>query len=224
MNRYDDEELIAPEQNPAIGTNIKQLRIEKNLSISELSELTGVSEEDILNFEKGTSIPSKNQIESLIGILRISYYDMMTRDILSERNEITLKMKKSKDRSSYNWFYGSKKKIILNILYLIGVPLLFLIASVFLKNVQNFINESFETEVFTDTRRYILAYLCCSIVSGVLITIELAIRFNYQFQVWHIMWITTLCWIVVIIGAIGTIPYYIYIIVELITKKGKNHR
>jgi len=225
MNRYDEDydELEIPEHNEALSTNITQLRIEKRLTTKELAELSLIDESKIIAFEKGQLEPTKEEILKLIAILKISYYDMMTRDIQKERSEITIKMKKSKDRKKYDWFYGSKKKVALDIIYLISVPLVFLLAYFAVGSVRDAYNEFMEEEVISSSSQTLMAYLICSIISGVIITINLAGRFHYQFQLWHLLWISALCWLVIVIGLIGTIPYYIYVIVNLIIKKGKNH-
>ncbi len=223
MNRYDedDEKLVAPDSNPHLSTNIMQLRKEKRLTQEEFSEKLGVMVEEVKAWEKGEIVPSKKEIEKMITILKISYYDMMTRDILTERNQITIKMKKSKDRSNYDWYYGSKKKIILDLVYLTGIPLVFFLAFVIFKNAGYYVGTEF---VQSNILRFALAYISCSIISGIIVTINIAIKFKYQFQWWHLFWISTLSWIVVLIGIISTIPYYIYTIVNLIMKRGKNHR
>ncbi len=225
MNRYDEDydELEIPSSNPAIGTNIRQLREEKRLTQKSFSEMIDISLEELQEIEKGIIIPNEALVKKMIPILRISYYDMMTRDILKERNETTIAMKKSATRSSYDWYYGSRKKVLLDLLYLIGVPLVFIIAFFLLKPYQDFINSQNEEIIFTDTSRVIFSYLACSAISGVIFTINMAGRYHYQFQLWHLLWITTLFWLVLIVGAIITIPYYIYKIITLIVKRGKNH-
>ena len=49
---YDDVILVA------IGYNIKQLRIEKNLTQEELAEITGINQADLSKLEKGLANPS----------------------------------------------------------------------------------------------------------------------------------------------------------------------
>lgn len=225
MNRYDEDydELEIPSSNPAIGTNIRQLREEKRLTQKSFSEMIDIPLEELQGIEKGTIIPNEILIKKMLPILRISYYDIMTRDILKERNETTVAMKKSSSRGSYDWYYGSRKKVLLDILYLVGVPLVFVLTFLLLKPYQDYINSQSEEIIFTDASRIIFAYLACSAISGVIFTINMAGKYHYHFQLWHLFWITTLFWLVLIAGAIITVPYYIYTIIMLIVKRGKNH-
>lgn len=221
MNRYDeDEELEIPTSNPHLATNIKQLRIEKRLTQEDLASQLNVSLDIVKAWEKGEIVPTELEIKNMLGILRIGYYDMMTRDILGERNQTTAQMKKSKERNNYDWFYGSKKKVLLDIIYLIAVPVVFVLAYFILKNIKSYVDME---RTFSNSTCLLISYVICSLISGVIVSINLAIRYKYTFQIWHLFWITTLCWIVIVIGIVVTIPYYIYIIINLIIKRGKNH-
>lgn len=226
MNRYEEElyEDI-PEVNPYISTNIKQLRLEARLKEKDLALAIGVEEETIKDWEKGKSIPSRIEIEKMLPHLRIGLYDIMTRDILTERNNAEKKMLKSKDRSNYNWYYGDRKKVLLDIIYLIAFPSLFLLCAFPLQGLMSTIYMF--TDIYTllgDVSPYLVAYVITSLISGILISIKLVIYYRFQFQWWHIFWISLLFIIVEIIGIIGTIPYYIYILIRLIVLKGRNHK
>lgn len=48
-----------------IGTNIKNTRNKKNLSLKELSKKSGVSEQYLMDIESGKKIPNQNLIESI---------------------------------------------------------------------------------------------------------------------------------------------------------------
>ena len=226
MNRYEEDlyEDI-PEVNPHLSTNIKQLRIEARLKEKDLAEKIGVEEQTIKDWEKGKIIPTTQEIEKMLPILRISLYDIMSRDILSERNNAEKKMLKSKDRSNYNWYYGDRRKVLLDIIYLITFPILFLVFAFPLKEIIKPIY--IYTDIYTllgDTSSFIMAYVITSLLSGILISIKLVSYYRIQFQWWHIFWISLLFIVVEIIGIIGTVPYYIYILIRLIILKGRNHK
>lgn len=100
MNRYkyeeDFSEEVIPKENLHLGSNIKQLRIEKRLSIVDIANKVEVEEEVVKKWESGEQIPTEEQVKKLLPILKISYYDIMTRDIVAERNATTIQMKKVK--------------------------------------------------------------------------------------------------------------------------------
>ncbi len=56
----------------SIGDNIKQLRIEKNLTQKKLSELTGISEVMISQYERGVRTPKNKNLRKLAYILDMS--------------------------------------------------------------------------------------------------------------------------------------------------------
>lgn len=224
--RYEDEldESQIPSVNPKLFSNIKQLRLEKRLTTKELASLIHVDEALVISWEKNQAIPSPKQIKEMITYLKISYADMMTRDILAERLEAERRIKHSKERANYDWYYGSRTRIILYLVYLTCVPSIFLLAALGFGNlINNIFKYSTLYSIFNDATKYLVSYGICSIISGVIITIRFFTRINYRFQLWHIFWISTLFWLVLVIGVLATIPYYIYIIVILIVKRGRNH-
>lgn len=226
MNRYyDEEELNVPSTNPYLFSNIQILRKEARLSPSELGEKMNVDEITVKDWESNKLIPSTNEIIKLCSILRISHYDMMTRDIKTERNEAGIKLKNSKDRKNYNWYYGDHKVVILNLIYLIGIPLLY----VFFVFFWNFVPIDLALLVklitlFKGAFPYVVAYVGVSLVSGLIISITFMIKHRYRFQFWHIFLISLFITVVELVGLIGTIPYYIYTLVKLIILRGRNHR
>ncbi len=223
MNRYEDEEeLEIPSENPHLSTNIRQLRTERRLSIEEFSDQLNVDVETVKAWEKGTLVPTPAQINSMLPILKIGLYDMMTRDILGERNQTTIQMKKSKDRGNYDWFYGSRKKVIISLVYIIITPLIFFVAFLLNKDAGIFNEETLEVEPVLWVR-ILCSYRPCAIISGIIIAINFFMRIHYRFQIWHIFLIEFLFIAIIIVGLIGAIPYYIYTIVMLIMKRGKNH-
>lgn len=223
MNRYDDdEELVIPSENPHLATNIRQLRTERRLSIEEFSSQLDVDVETAKAWEKGTIVPTQTQINRMLPILKIGLYDMMTRDILGERNQTTIQMKRSKDRGNYDWFYGSRKKVIINLVYIFAMPIIFFVSFLINKDAGIFNEETMEVEPVLWIR-ILSSYVPCAIISGIIMAINVFMRINYRFQFWHIFLIEFLFIAIYIGGLIGTIPYYIYTIVMLIMKRGKNH-
>lgn len=221
IDRYDeDEDLIAPETNPHLCTNIRQLRIEKRMSTTEFAKELNVAEDIVKAWEKGEAIPSEDEIKKMVEILRISYYDMMTRDILREREETTEKMKKSKERISYNWYYGSRKKVVLDIIYLVSIPLVFLIAFLLTKNLKYELDG--EIIQISTAARIVIAYCPCAIISGVIFLTNIVLRYQIKFQFWYIFIIQFIIGISIVVSFFITIPYYIYIIYNLIKKRGRN--
>ena len=226
MNRYyDEEELEIPSSNPYLYSNIKVLREEARLSIDALATKMNVSSEDVKNWELGKVIPTYFQVESLCTFLRISHYDIMTRNIKEERDETERKLKSSRNRSNYDWYYGSKKIITLNLIYLIGLPLIFVFL-VFFWHLVPIDTPSiiYIIAIFGGLFNYVIAYIGCALISGWIMAITFMIKKRYRFQFWHIFLIGIFITVVELIGIIGTIPYYIYTLVKLITLRGRNHR
>lgn len=65
----------------SIGSNIKQLRIEKKLTQKKLSELTGISEVMISQYERGVRIPKNKNLRKLASILDMSGNRLLNMDL-----------------------------------------------------------------------------------------------------------------------------------------------
>lgn len=65
----------------SIGSNIKQLRIEKKLTQKKLSELTGISEVMISQYERGVRIPKNRNLRKLASILDMSGSRLLGEDL-----------------------------------------------------------------------------------------------------------------------------------------------
>ena len=225
MNRYEEEYLEnIPENNPFLGSNIRVLRIEARLKEKDLADSLNVTVDVIKSWEKGLTVPSTEQLLKMLPLLRIGHYDIMTRNIQEERDNAEKAIRKSKDRNNYNWYYGDRSVVALNIIYLILIPLLFILLAYPLSFFTNFIYISFGDIVLIGPDTPLLrAYAVVAFTSGVLIVVKFLKRIRYHFQIWHLFWIAPLLAVVMIIGIIGTVPYYIYIIVRLIVLRGRNH-
>lgn len=227
MNRYEEflDELDIPENNPYLGSNIKQLRLEQRLSINEFSKKVNIDEKIIEDIEKKIYIPSFQEVEQMLPVLRISHYDIMTRNIVLERMEAEKKIKHSKERKNYDWYYGSTRKIVLDLIFIISVPLLFLFGLFIIYPViKNVYIESTIYLAIGENIKYLIAYIFSSIITGIIITIKTLKKINYHFVWWHIFYMSVIITLVEAIGILLTIPYYIYTIVILIIKKGRNHK
>lgn len=225
MNRYEDEYLDEiPLDNPFLGSNIKVLRIEARLKEIDLAKALNVTVEDVKSWEKGLTVPSTDQVIKMLPLLRIGHYDIMTRNIQEERDNADKALRKSKDRKNYNWYYGDKNSVLLDILYLVLVPALFLLFLFPLRSLAKFLIINIGEFVLVGPNAPIIqAYVIVAFISGVLMAISILKRVRYQFQVWHLFWLAPAFAVVTLIGVIGTIPYYIYIIIRLIVLRGRNH-
>ncbi len=227
MNRYDEimDDSLIPAANHHLGSNIHVLREEGRMSINELAQKAELNPNYLKEIEKGKVIPNPNEIKKLLPYLRISYYDIMTRDIYEERKNTDKKLRGSKERNNYNWYYGSKKVIVLSLIYLISVPCLYLFGLfVLYPLVKNIYIDTIIYKQIGDNLKYIIAYFPCAIISGIIIVIKFLITHNYHFIWWHIFILSLAITVTEALGIILTIPYYIYTIVNLIIKKGRNHR
>ena len=226
MNRYyDEEEYNIPGSNPCLYSNIKVLREEARLTIEDLAEKMEVSSEVIKLWESNKAVPSYYEIEKLCKYLRISQYDIMTRDILDERNKADKKLRSSSERKNYDWYYGSKKIVTLNLVYLIGMPLLYIFFVFFWHLVPIDLSLFVSIiSIFGNAFNYIIAYVGCALISGWIIAITFMIKIRYRFKFWHLLFISFYVTVVELVGLIGTIPYYIYTLIKLITLKGRNHK
>lgn len=54
---------------PEMALKLRQMRIQKGLTIEELANLSGVNSLDLLNFELGKAQPSKLKLKKLLKIL-----------------------------------------------------------------------------------------------------------------------------------------------------------
>lgn len=64
-----------------IGENLKRLRLERNLSLGQLSGQSGVSKVMLSQIEKGTSNPSINTIWKIADALQVPYTALLDRNV-----------------------------------------------------------------------------------------------------------------------------------------------
>lgn len=213
-----------------ISTNIKVLREEARLTITELSEIVNIDVEKLKSFEKGKINPTEEELILLCKPLRISYEDMIERDILSERNEAGKRMRFGKDRNNYNWYLGDRKKFGIYFGYFIGILVFFITLTVIFKvaNVNYLtreINELTGELVFKDATIWTsltMAYLYTVYPAGICIFIWLLTKLHYRFAWWHIFWWSFIIAIIGILGFVGILPSLGYSFYKSVIKKGKN--
>lgn len=216
-----------------LHTNIKVLREEARLTIADFASAMEVDLETAKRWEKGKVVPSNQEIQKMCPLLRISYEDMLERDILSERREAGSMMKKSHNRQTYNWYYGDTKKIAFYLVYLVLIPSLVVLGYFGQKIVfdiepdmiRTIFLPYFSIEVINKNITLLMwlhSYYLISFVAGVMITVKLAIRIRYRFQWWHIFWYTVIIFIIEIGGLLLMIPYWGYSFYKAIIKRGKN--
>lgn len=64
-----------------IGENLRRLRLERNLSLGQLSALSGVSKVMLSQIEKGTSNPSVNTVWKIADALQLPYTALLERSV-----------------------------------------------------------------------------------------------------------------------------------------------
>lgn len=227
MNRYEEflEDLDIPNESIYLGSNINILRKEQRISIDDFAGIVNIDKNIIKQIEQGKVIPSFDEVETISKALRISHRDIMVRNIKEERSIADKSMRNSKDRKNYDWYYGSTKRVVLDLIYLICVPILFILGLfVFYPLSKNAFTDSTLYNLIGENIKYVIAYIICSIITGVIFTINVLRKYNYHFVWWHIFCFSTVSVLVEAVGVLITVPYYIYKLVNLIIKKGRNHR
>lgn len=100
--------------NSIISNNLKRLRAERNLSLSALSELSGVSKVMIGQIERGESNPTINTIWKIAHGLKVPYTyiidEHVTENILVERDSITCQCSDDKKYRIYPYFSMSPNR------------------------------------------------------------------------------------------------------------------
>ncbi len=80
--------------NQIISENLKRLRLERNLSLGQLAELSGVSKVMLCQIEKGDTNPTINTIWKIANGLKVSYTALMEKSehvaAVVEKSEIVM--------------------------------------------------------------------------------------------------------------------------------------
>ncbi|WP_294343608.1 XRE family transcriptional regulator [uncultured Clostridium sp.] len=91
-----------------IATNMKELRIERNLTLGQLSKISGISKTMLAEIEKGSSNPTINTLLRIANGLNVPYTRLME-DIEKEatlirKSESVMKSEESKHYRIYCYF------------------------------------------------------------------------------------------------------------------------
>lgn len=205
-----------------IHTNIKVLREEARLTQQELAEKINVSEETVALWEKGKLDPTSEQIRKMCPILRIHEEDFLERDILAERTDAGNRMKKGKDRSSYNWYLGNRLSMTFYISYLIIIPIVGILVGAITKSLAEEAAKQMDLIINTTLPAIVYAVIAMGFVSAIYIYIFLFKRGILHFRWWYIFWISFISIFSILIGSIATPFLYGYAFYKGVIRKGKN--
>ena len=205
-----------------IHTNIKVLREEARLTQQELAEKINVSEETVALWEKGKLDPTSEQIRKMCPILRIHEEDFLERDILAERTDAGNRMKKGKDRSSYNWYLGNRLSMTFYISYLIIIPIVGILVGAITKSLVEEAAKQMDLIINTTLPAIVYAVIAMGFVSAIYIYIFLFKRGILHFRWWYIFWISFISIFSILIGSIATPFLYGYAFYKGVIRKGKN--
>ena len=219
-----------------LARNLKLLREEASLSISTLSEKTGINEQLLSAFEEDKITPNEYQIEVLCRILKMPSEDIMVRDLVAERANATKQMRSKTKRNEYNWYFGDKKRFIFFLVYLAY----FVIATTILVwYYTNYFMRIGLTIPVLRNEHYLYNYPYPFFIFVILVLwqymkygliayslgVSFFILFDFlwgkrlYFRWWYIFWIGVAFTLVVILGIVGAFPYFVYTIVRLIMRK-----
>lgn len=215
-----------------LASNIKVLREEARLSQIEFAARAGVDLETVQAWETGAKRPLTKDLMIICPILRIHEEDILERDILAERIEANKKLKQSKVRNDYDWYYGSRKKILFYALAIVLIVLASLLTYLYVTNFGYFdtmINELIAegvslNEISITLRYYYIWYpaLAASVVTLIFIGIELSKRVRIRWNPWYVLFIIPMISFGVMLGTLIVVPYIFYALYMLIIKRGKN--
>ena len=110
-----------------LPSNIKVLREEARLTIEQFAQQANVSVETVIGWEKGTIKVYTKDLLVICPILRISEEDIRERDIRQERLDAYERMKHGTSRKNFDWYYGSRSKVVYYLLPIILIPIAALI-------------------------------------------------------------------------------------------------
>lgn len=216
-----------------LSKNLKLLRKESYLSFEEIVEKIGVSEEEFLEWEEGLSEPDEDTLEIACQVLKMPYEDIRERDLTLEREEATKQMKTSGARKNYDWYFGSKSVKVFHIIYILYFVLGLSLTSFVLYNiikaygdfsqfVELFPGMSIEEIKFRLISQSIIS--CFSVFAGgagVFLIIWYFKRHTFRFYYWYLFILGLLLTLYIIVSAIACIPFFVYSIIQLFSKRKK---
>ena len=214
-----------------LPSNIKVLREEARLSVEEFAKRAGVSVQKVINWENGTERVFTKDLIVICPILRISEEDILERNIKAEREDAYRRMKYGDSRKNFDWYYGSKAKVIFYILPLVLIPLTAII-TYFIVSGNGYFDELIlelenqEIEVSNILRYYYIfyPYVAATMVGMVFMIIDIVRRFRRYLRWYYILMAISLSSLLIFAGAIALIPYYVFCIYQVFVLKGKNRK
>ena len=197
---------------------------------AEISNIYVVESEEAL---KMISFSDTKDLLIICPILRISEEDIRTRDIKSERESAYKRMKQKGSRKSFDWYYGSKAKVIYYLLPIILIPLAALIGYFVSLTMTEYYKELSELwfEAGNSAPNYLFQYynIIYPIIAGcgcalIFMIIEVIRRFRQYLKWWYIMLAISFFSVLFVIACVATIPFYIYCCYQVFVLKGKNRK
>lgn len=216
-----------------LPSNIKVLREERRLSIEEFAALAGVSVDTVIGWEKGTIKVYTKDLIVICPILRISEEDIRERDIRQERLEAYDRMKHGSSRKNFDWYYGSKAKVIYYLLPIILIPLAALLGYLVSLQMADYYQElnKLWAEAGNSAPNYLYEYysIVYPIIAGcgcalIFMIIEVIKRFRQYLKWWYIMLAISFFSVLFVVACVATIPFYIYCFYQVFVLKGKNRK
>lgn len=207
-----------------IHTNIKVLREEARLTQEEFAEKVGVDLQTVKLWEKGKLDPTSNEITRMCPYLRIHEEDFLERDILAERNSAGSRMKKSGNRSTYDWYYGNRVNFAFYLSYLIIIPIVIILTWLSAGSTfKEAVNEGILDNSGKLAYQFVLTFLVEGFISGIYVLIYVFKKKILVFQWWFVFWLSPGIFLITLLSGLLMPGLYGYAIYKAIIKKGKNH-
>ncbi len=216
-----------------IPSNIKVLREEARLSVEEFARRANISVDTVIGWEKGTIKVYTKDLIVICPILKISEEDIRERDIKQERLDAYDRMKHGNARKNFDWYYGSRARVIYYLLPIILIPLAALLGYLASLSMAEYYEElkllwiqegnsapNYLFEYYYIIYPIVAAYICAT----VFMIIEVIRRFRQYFRWWYIMIAVSFSSVLMVIAGVATLPFYIYCIYQVFVLKGKNRK
>ena len=214
-----------------LSRNLKLLRKESYLSLEEIVERVGITEEKLLEWEEGISEPNDIILEKLCVVLKMPFEDIRERDLTLEREEAVSKMKAKNTRTNYDWYFGSKKEKIFHLGYIlyfvVGLTLAILVCNLLQKRFGDYsIIQEYYPEYTLEYIKMMLylndLYKCLLVFiigCGIFMGIWFFKRHTIPIYWWYIWFLSLIITAAVVVCVIGCIPFFVYSIIKLFSKK-----
>lgn len=214
-----------------LSKNLKLLRKESYLSLDEIVDKVGITKEEYTKWEEGIGEPNDIVLEKLCQVLKMPYEDIRERDLTEERDEALSQMKGKKDRKNFDWYFGSKTEKMFHLAYIIyfivGLSLAILVCNLLQLRYGDYSMVSLNYPNYTLEYIKILLFVldlikCIGVFvvgCGVFMLIWFLKRHTIPIYWWYIWFISFIITALIIISALGCIPFFVYSIIKLIKKK-----